>query len=74
MTRPGRYIEDEMEARGWTASRVAEDSGLSVAIVTGILAGRERITRLRAFGLARAFGASDGLFLNLQAAYDEAHR
>jgi plasmid maintenance system antidote protein VapI len=74
MTRPGRYIEAEMKARGWTAHQVAEDSGLSVTTITGILAGRERITPIRAFGLARAFGVSEALFVALQTAFEETTR
>lgn len=79
---PGEYLRDEMAAqtkvqeRGWTiwcvASRSCTEHGhLSVATVRGIVEGSLPIDERIAAGLARAFGTSAKVWLNLQAAWNE---
>lgn len=66
---PGEFIKEELEARGWTPSDLAGLLGCSVRLVDEIIAGKRGITSETAQGLARAFGTSAQLFLNMESNY-----
>lgn len=66
---PGAYIQEELEARGWTQTDLAEILGRPVRLVNEIISGKRQITPETAQGLAAAFGTSVELWMNLESTY-----
>src|SRR5712691_6965040 len=74
---PGDILRDELEERQLTAYRLAKELHITQAAIGQILAGKRSVTPGVALRLARFFGTTPELWLNLQAAYDleeAAHR
>ena len=67
---PREFIQDELEARGWTYSDLARRSGLSREDATAIAEGEISVTPEIAAALEKAFGISAQTWMNLQASYD----
>ncbi|TVQ92958.1 MAG: addiction module antidote protein, HigA family [Deltaproteobacteria bacterium] len=68
---PGEVLgEDYLELLELSAYRLAKDIGVPVNRVTAILKGKRSITADTALRLARYFGTTPRLWLNLQTAYD----
>ena len=68
---PGDILREEfLEPLGLTAYRLSKDIGVSQTRIMEILNGRRGITADTALRLARYFGTSAELWLNLQAQYD----
>lgn len=82
---PGEYLQEELEARGWTLSdlltwmhappRMGDRRRSKLPTYTGdelaaVLNGQMRVTELMAFRLSRALGTSVELWLALQATWD----
>ena len=63
---PGEYIKDELEARGWTQSDLAEILGRSRPKINELINGKRAITIQTAKELAAAFGTSAQVWLNLE--------
>jgi plasmid maintenance system antidote protein VapI len=68
---PKDIIREEIECRGWNAQILAHEAGWTPRLAAEVLQGR-KITRLLAIGLGQAFGTSEQLWVNLQAAYESA--
>jgi HTH-type transcriptional regulator/antitoxin HigA len=66
---PGRIIERELEARGWTQKDLAEIMGRPPQAINEIVRGRKRITPETAHQLAEAFGTSPEVWINLESRY-----
>jgi HTH-type transcriptional regulator/antitoxin HigA len=66
---PGEFISDELEARGWTQTDLAEILGRPVRLVNELVAGKKQITPETAQGLAEAFGTDAMLWMNLDSQY-----
>jgi HTH-type transcriptional regulator / antitoxin HigA len=66
---PGEILREELEARGWTQTDLAEILGRPFVLVNEIIAGKRSITPETAKGLAAALGTSPEFWLNLEAAY-----
>src|SRR5260221_13677420 len=66
---PGEFIRDELEARGWTQSDLAQILARPIQTVNQIVNGKKRITPETAVELALAFDTSPELWLNLENAY-----
>lgn len=73
---PGLFITEEITARGWTtadlAARMGGDAALNQCKVDLLIAvpdKRLEMDEATAFGLARAFGTSPRLFINLDRAW-----
>lgn len=66
---PGEFIREEMEARGWSQSDLAEVIGRSAKLVSEILSGKRGITPETAKGLGDAFGTGAQVWLNLESKY-----
>ncbi len=66
---PGKWVEDELEARGWTQLDLAEILGRPPQLVSEIVSGKRGITPETAMGLADAFGTSPELWMNLETRY-----
>ena len=69
---PGEYLQEELEARGWSHEHLAKLADWSVEQVAEVIAGKRKITFSMGMGLSAAFGTSVELWTNLQATYDAA--
>jgi HTH-type transcriptional regulator/antitoxin HigA len=70
---PGEFIREELEARGWTQTDLAEILGRPFQLVNDIIAGKRAVTPETAKGLGDAFGTGAELWLNMESAY-QLHR
>jgi HTH-type transcriptional regulator / antitoxin HigA len=71
---PGDFIQDELEARGWSQADLAYILGDDTpAAVNQIISGKRGISADMAKKLGEAFGTSADLFANLQTAWELAH-
>lgn len=66
---PGEFISDELEARGWTQTDLAEILGRPLRMVNELVTGKKQITPETAQGLAEAFGTDAILWMNLDSQY-----
>ena len=67
---PGVFIQDELEARGWSQRELAFILGRSEQSLGRLLSGKASVTPATAEEFSDAFGISVDLFLNLQRSYD----
>ncbi len=67
--RPGEFIGEELEVRGWSQRDLAEIMGCSPRLVNEIIRGKRAITPETARRLGAAFGTSAALWLNLENAW-----
>lgn len=68
---PGEILLEEfMKPLGVTQNRLARDIDVPVSRVANIVAGTRSITADTALRLARFFGSSPDMWMNLQAEYD----
>lgn len=66
---PGEYLSDELEARGWSQTDLANILDRPAPHINQIVKGKRTITPEIAKELAVAFGTSPMVWLNLEAAY-----
>lgn len=66
---PGEYLQDELEARGWTQAQFARVIGRPLQVVDQIIKGKKSITAPTAAAIAAAFGTSAELWMNLESAW-----
>ncbi len=66
---PGEFIKDELDARGWTQTDLAEIIARPVQLVNEIISAKRGITPETAKALGDAFGTSAELWLNLESMY-----
>jgi antitoxin HigA-1 len=75
---PGEMLKDEMQERDISINALARALRVPPNRVSGIVNGKRRITADTALRLARFFGTSAALWMNLQTEYDlrsaDAHR
>ncbi len=67
---PGEILGEELEERGLSASALAAALGVPANRVTAILNGQRGVTADTALRLARYFGTTPQLWLNLQKTFD----
>ena len=67
---PGAVLRDELEERGLSASALARVLAVPVTRITEVINARRGISADTALRLARHFGGSARLWLNLQQSYD----
>lgn len=70
---PGEFIREELEARGWTQTDLAEILGRPFQLVNDIIAGKRAVTPETAKGLGDAFGTGAEFWLNMESAH-QLHR
>src|SRR5689334_20906002 len=70
---PGEYIKDELEARGWNQTDLANIMGRTSAVVNELISGKRGITRQTAIELGDAFGSGADFWMNLEATYRLGH-
>jgi addiction module HigA family antidote len=66
---PGEFIREELEARGWTQTDLAEILGRPFRLVNEIISGKRSITPETAVGLGQAFGTGPQFWMNLESSY-----
>jgi HTH-type transcriptional regulator/antitoxin HigA len=66
---PGEFINDELQARGWTQTDLARILGRPLQTVNAIINGKKAITSQTAWELGAAFGTSPEFWMNLETAY-----
>lgn len=66
---PGDFVREELEARGWSQTHLAEIIGRPIQTVNMIINGKKAITAETALQLAKALGTSAELWMNLEATY-----
>jgi antitoxin HigA-1 len=69
-THPGELLRDELNELGLTVAKLARDIRIPLSRVRRIVNGRSPVTADTAMRLARYFGTSAILWMNLQTAYD----
>lgn len=67
---PGEYIQDEMDARGWTHDDLASVLSMSRRQVINLIQGKSGITADTAISLAEAFDQDAQTWMNLQMAFE----
>lgn len=67
--KPGEILQEELEARGWTQTDLAEILDRPVQAMNEIIAGKKAVTPETALALAQALGTSPEYWLNLESAY-----
>jgi len=66
---PGEFLRDELEARGWTQTELAEIVGRPVRLINEIIAGKRAITPETAIQLGDSLGTGPELWMNLESQY-----
>ena len=66
---PGEFLQEELEARGWSQIELAEILARPPRLVNEIIAGKRAITPETAKGLSAAFGHSAQYWMNLETSY-----
>ena len=66
---PGVFLEEELEARGWTRSDLGNILGRAANDISLIITGKRGITPETAIGLGDAFNTGPEYWMNLETAY-----
>ncbi|MBU8934781.1 MAG: helix-turn-helix domain-containing protein [candidate division Zixibacteria bacterium] len=67
---PGRFIQRELDARGWKQVDLAQIMGVATRVVSELVNGKRKITPKTAQELGDAFNIRAEEWLNLQAVYE----
>ncbi len=67
---PGEVLRDELQTIGLSANALSKALGVPVNRITAILNGQRGVTADTALRLARYFGTTPQLWLNLQQSYE----
>jgi HTH-type transcriptional regulator/antitoxin HigA len=67
---PGEYIQEELDARGWTQGDLAQILRITLRQVSNLIAGKSAITPETATALGAAFGQDPATWMNLQVTYE----
>jgi len=67
---PGEILQDELDAAGLSAAALARALDVPANRITQILSGKRNLTADTALRLARYFGTSPDLWMNLQKTYE----
>jgi HTH-type transcriptional regulator/antitoxin HigA len=66
---PGEFIQEELEARGWTQADLAYIMGRPPRLVNEVVTGKRGVTPQTAKELGDAFGTGAQFWLNLESSY-----
>ena len=69
---PGETLREELEERGLTQTRLAEEIGVQVSLLNELINGKRSFTIEYAMLLEAALGISADFWINLQTRYDKA--
>jgi addiction module HigA family antidote len=67
---PGVVLGEEIEYRGLTRRKVAEDMGIAPTSLSEIISGKRNITTAIAIKIENALGINALFFLNMQVRYE----
>lgn len=67
---PSKFIEEELEERGWSREKFAEILGITKREVDLILSNKQRVTENTAKLLSEVFGQSEQYWINLDHNYN----
>lgn len=67
---PGVVLGEEIEYRGLTRRKVAEDMGISPTVLSEIISGKRNITTITAIKIENALDINALFFLNMQVRYE----
>lgn len=67
---PGEILQDELDETGLSSNTLAKELGVPVQLVTSILEGKQRVSADTAMRLARFFGTTPQMWLNLQQSWE----
>jgi len=70
---PGEFIQEELDARGWTQRDLAYVLDMDEPALNKLIKGKHGISPDMAKALAKAFDVDEDFFANLQKAYDVAN-
>lgn len=66
---PGEFLREELEARNWTQTELAEIIGRPVRLINEIIAGKKAITPETAIQLGESLGTGAEVWMNLESQY-----
>ncbi len=66
---PGEFLREELEARGWSQTELAEIIGRPVRLINELIAGKKAITPETAVQLGDSLGTGPELWMNLESQY-----
>lgn len=66
---PGEFVREELKARGWSQTDLAQIIGRPHRVVNEIVAGKRAVTPETAKELGEAFGTSPQLWMNLETSW-----
>ena len=66
---PGEFIKEELEARNWSQTELAEIIGRQPNVISELIMGKRSITPETANALGDAFGTSAQYWMNLETSY-----
>lgn len=66
---PGEFLRDELEARGWSQTELADIIGRPARLINEIIAGKRAITPETAIQLGDSLGTGPDLWMNLESQY-----
>ena len=67
---PGEYIQEELDARGWTQEDLSQILNITRRHVANLIAGSSALTPDVAVSLGQAFGQNPQTWMNLQVTYE----
>lgn len=66
---PGEFLQEELDARGWSQTELAEIMGRPARLINEIIAGKRAITPETAVQLGDSLGTGAEVWLNLESQY-----
>ena len=66
---PGEFLREELEARNWSQTELAEIMGRPVRLINEIIAGKKAITPETAIQLGESLGTGAEVWMNLESQY-----
>lgn len=66
---PGEFLREELEARNWTQTEMAEIMGRPLRLINEIIAGKKAITPETAIQLGESLGTGAEVWMNLESQY-----
>lgn len=70
-THPGEMLREELESRGLTQTKLADQIGIKVSLLNELINGKRDFTIEYAMMIEAALGIDADLWINLQTAYNK---
>lgn len=70
-THPGEILREELECRGITQTKLAEQTGIKVSLLNELINGKRDFTIEYAMLIEAALGIEADVWINLQTAYNK---